>query len=233
MNSFERKIQTRLRMHPEMLRTLLATPTEETVETLTQYRIFESKNAYLGQLLFSLIPQWEYLACDGNEALGKLIRLLETARISPIKPEDQLLRSNLLRIRILAETPGLFPFSPYYIQENLLKFLEASDVIADLPQLQVIAFTPEEISPLADGLEDYKLSPISRRYVQNLFHPERRQAILSVLAHLAKNYPLLGTCRQSYALMLSLDEIEQWNRHPFCLRLLSNRFWEYRTQEIL
>lgn len=233
MNSFERKIQTRLRLHPEHLRTLLAFPAEETIETLSQYHIFESKNAYLGQLLSSLLPQWESLACDGNETLGKLLRLLESTRISPIPHEDQLLHANLLRLRILAETPGPFPFSPFSIQENLLKFLANSEALADLPQLEVISFSPVEISPLTSELEHYKLSPISRRYVQNLFHPERQQAILSVLAFLAKNYPLLGTCRQAYAVMLSLDEIDQWNQHPFCLRLLANRFWEYRTQEIL
>lgn len=233
MNSFERKIQTRLRLHPERLRTLLALPTEETVETLTQYHLFESKNAYLGQLLSSLLPIWETLACDGNETLGKLLRLLENTRISPIKHEDQLLHSNLLRLRILSETPGPFPFSPLSIQENLLKFLTGSEVLADLPQLEVISFSPAEISPLTAELERYKLSPMSRRYVQNLFHSERQQAILSILAYLTKNYPLRGTCRQAYAVMLSLDEIDKWSQHPFCLRLLANRFWEYRTQEIL
>lgn len=233
MNSFERKIQTRLRLNPQRLRLLLALPTEETVETLSQYHIFESKNAYLGQLLSSLLPQWEVLACDGNAALGKLLRLLENSRITPIQQEEQFLRSNLLRLRILAETPGPFPFSPLNIQENLLKFLTNSEVLADLPQLEVISFSPEEISPLTSELERYKLSPISRRYVQNLFHPERQQAILSVLAYLAKNYPLRGTSRQAYAVMLSLDELDKWSKHPFCLRLLANRFWEYRTQEML
>lgn len=233
MSSFERKIQTRLRLQPERLRLLLALPTEETVETLNQYHIFESKNAYLGQLLSSLLPQWEVLACDGNEALGKLLRILQNTSISPIKHENQILHSNLLRLRILAETPGPFPFSPLQIQENLLKFLINSEVLADLPQLEIISFSPSEISPLATELERYKLSPISRRYVQNLFHPERQEAILSVLAYLAKNYPLLGTCHQAYAVMLSLDEVDQWSRHPFCLRLLSNRFWEFKTQEIL
>lgn len=233
MNSFERKIQTHLRLHPEKLRKLLTLPTDETVETLIHYRILESKNTYLGQLLFSLLPQWEYLACDGNEALGKLIRLLENGRISPILHEDKILRSNLIRMRILAETSGHFPFSPLSIQENLTDFLTDSEILADLPLLEVIYFSAEEILPLVSELEQYKLSPLSRRYVQNLFHAERREAILTALAHLAKNYPLLGTSRQAYALMLSLDDIDLWSEHPFCLRLLANRFWEYRTQEIL
>ena len=233
MNSFERKIQTHLRLHPEKLRKLLTLPTDETVETLTHYRVLESKNAYLGQLLFSLLPQWEYLACDGNVALGKLIRLLENSRISPILHEDKILRSNLIRLRILAETSGHFPFSPLSIQENLTDFLTDSEILADLPLLEVIYFSAEEILPLAGELEQYKLSPLSRRYVQNLFHAERREAILTTLAYLSKNYPLLGTSRQAYALMLSLDDIDQWSQHLFCLRLLANRFWEYRAQEIL
>lgn len=233
MNSFERKIQTHLRLHPEKLRKLLTLPTDETVETLIHYRVLESKNAYLGQLLFSLLPQWEYIACDGSEALGKLIRLLENSRISPIAHEDYILRSNLLRLRILAEASGHFPFSPLYIQENLLDFLADSETLADLPLLEVIYFSVEEILPLASELEQNKLSPLSQRYVQNLFHPERQEAVLTALAYLAKNFPLLGTSRQAYALMLSLDDIDLWSGHPFCLRLLSNCFWEYRARQIL
>lgn len=233
MNSFDKKIQTRLRMHPEMLRNLLASPNQEAIETLTRYQIFESRNVYLGQLLLSLLPQWEYLACEGNEDLGKVIRVLEEKRISPIQKESEFLRSNLLRIRILAETPGLFPFSPFYIQENLTQFLDTSELLADLPQCEAVSFSEEELSPLANDLTQYRIGPLSRRYVQNLFHPARQEAILSVLAYLAKNYSLLGTCRQAYALMLSLDDLNLWSKHPFCVRLIANRFWDYRAKEIL
>ncbi|WP_018213600.1 hypothetical protein [Desulfitobacterium hafniense] len=233
MNSFDKKIQTRLRMHPEMLRHILTEPNEETLTTLTRYKLFESKGAYLGQLLLSLLPQWEYLACEGNAHLGQIIRNLEKTPISPVAQESDFLRANLLRIRILAETPGVFPFSPLIIQEHLLNFLEGADLIADLPQLTVINFSRDELRPLASELAQYRLSPLSRRYVQNLFHQERQEAILANLAYLCKNYPLLGTCRQAYALLLSLDNIENWSKHPFCLRLVSNRFWDYRTKEIL
>jgi hypothetical protein len=231
MNSFDKKIQTRLRMHPEMLRNLLVIPNQDAIDTLNRYQIFESRNAYLGQLLLSLLPQWEYLACEGNADLGKVIRILDSKRISPIQEEAEFLRTHLLRIRVLAETPGIFPFSPFYIQENLTRFLEASELLADLPQCEVVSFSNEELLPLAHDLSQYRISPLSRRYVQNLFHPERREAILSVLAHITKNYPLLGTCRQAYALMLSLDEPEIWSSHPFCVRLIANRFWEYRVRE--
>lgn len=233
MNSFDKKIQTRLRMHPEMLRSILADPDEETLTTLTRYRVFESKGTYLGQLLISLLPQWEYIACEGNAHLAKIIRNLETTQISPVNHEADFLRANLLRIRVLAETPGIFPFSPYTIQENLLHFLEGADLLADLPQLSAIHFTRDELRPLASELAQYRLSPLSRRYVQNLFHQERQEAILSHLAYLSKNYPLLSICRQAYALLLSLDNIENWCRHPFCLRLVSNRFWDFRLKEIL
>lgn len=233
MNSFDKKVQTRLRMHPEMLRNLLATPNKDALETLNRFQVFESKNSYLGQLLLSLLPQWEYLACEGSEYLGKLIRILENKRISPIEQEAGFLRSNLMRIRILSDTPGLFPFSPFYIQENLTRFLESSELIADLPQCEVLSFSKEELAPLASELAQYRISPLSRRYVQTLFHPERQEAILSILAYLAKNYPLLGTCRQAYALMLSLDDLEVWSRHPFCVRLVANRFWEYRVKELI
>jgi hypothetical protein len=233
MNSFDRKIQTRLRMHPEMLRNLLSNPNQDAIDTLSRYQIFESRNAYLGQLLLTLLPQWEYLACEGNEDLGRIIRILEEKRISPIEQEANFLRSNLMRIRVLAETPGLFPFSPFYIQENLTRFLESSEIIADLPQCEVISFTKKELAPLAEELSQYRIGPLSRRYVQNLFYPERQEAILSVLAHIAKNYPLLGTCRQAYALMLSLDELGHWSQHPFCVRLVANRFWDYRIKELL
>lgn len=233
MNSFDKKIQTRLRMHPDMLRNILADPNEETLATLARYKIFETRGAYLGQLLLSLLPQWEYIACEGNEHLGKIIRNMEKTQISPITQKSEFLQANLLRIRVLAETPGVFPFSPFTIQENLLRFLEGAEQLADLPQLAVVHFSKEELKPLASELAQYRLSPISRRYVQNLFHRDRQEAILANLAYLCKNYPLLGTCRQAYALLLSLDNIENWSRHPFCLRLVSNRFWEYRIKEII
>lgn len=233
MNSFDKKIQTRLRMNPEMLRNLLATPNQDAIDALSRYQIFESRNAYLGQLLLSLLPQWEYLACEGSEDLGRVIRILENKRISPVEQEAKFLRSHLLRIRILSETPGLFPFSPFYIQENLTRFLESSEMIADLPQCEIISFSKEELTPLASELSQYRISPLSRRYVQNLFRPERQEAILSVLAHIAKNYPLLGTCRQAYALMLSLDDLELWSKHPFCVRLIANRFWDYQVKELI
>lgn len=233
MNSFDRKIQTRLRMHPEMLRNILAEPNEETLPTLTRYKIFESKGAYLSQLLLSLLPQWEYLACEGNPHLGSILRDLEKSLNSPVPQELDFLQANLLRIRILTETPGVFPFSPFMIQEHLLNYLEGADQLADLPQLAVVHFSRDELRPLASELAQYRLSPLSRRYVQNLFHRERQEAILANLAYLCKNYPLLGTCRQAYAVLLSLDNIENWSKHPFCLRLVSNRFWDYRTKEIL
>lgn len=233
MNPFDKKIKTRLRMHPEMLKNILLEPKEDTLDTLQRYQIFESKGAFLSQILLSLLPYWEFSACEGNFHLAKVIRHLENTPISPSPEEEKFLRANLLRIRLLAETPGTFPFSPFTIQENLLEFLQHAELMADLPQVKVVQFTKEELAPIAPELARYKLNPLSRRYIQNLFHTQRQEAILGVLAYLAKNYPLLGTCRQAYALLLSLDNIENWSRHPFCLRLISNRFWEYRAKEIL
>lgn len=231
MNSFERKMQMRLRLHPEMWHSLLAVPTEENVQTIINFKLFESPNARLASTLLSYLPFWELQACEGDEVLVHFIKHLEKAQISPLPAEEKIIKSNLQRIRILAATPGMFPFSPQYIQENLLRFLESSDTIADLPEFNIVSFTREEITPLEVELVRYRLHPHSRRYVQNLMYSERREAILAVLAYIAKNYPLLGTCRQAYALMLSLDNSEIWSKHPFCLRLIANRFWEYRLEE--
>lgn len=231
MNSFERKFRSRLISHPQMWHAYLANPTSETVQTVINYRLFDSPRSDLTPLISNLLPLWENEACEGNESLVQLIRYLEQIKLSPFPLEDNSIHPNLLRIRILASTPGVFPFSPTYIQENLVRFLESSDCLADLPEFQVVAFRAEEIESLASDLALYRLSPHSRRYVQNLFHPERQEAILSVLAYIAKNYPLLGTCRQAYALMLSLDKPEIWSHHPFALRLIANRYWEYRLQE--
>lgn len=232
MNSFERKFRSRLMSHPHLWHTYLTNPTTETVQTIISYRLFDSLRSDLTPVLSTLLPLWENEACEGNESLARLIRYLEQIKLSPLPQEDDSLHPNLLRIRILASTSGVFPFSPTYIQENLVRFLESSDCLADLPEFQAIAFNPAEIEPLASDLAVYRLSPHSRRYVQNLFHPERRESVLSVLAYIAKNYPLLGTCRQAYALMLSLDKPELWSHHPFALRLIANRYWEYRLQEV-
>ncbi|NMA68991.1 MAG: hypothetical protein GX958_06190 [Desulfitobacterium sp.] len=233
MNPFDKKISTRIRMHPEMLRNILLEPQEDTLDILQRYNLIESKGAFLSRILISVLPYWEFAACEGNLHLARVVRFLEKVPLSPSQEEERFLRANFLRIRLLAETPGTFPFSPFTIQESLLEFLQNAELLADLPQAKVVKFTRDELAPIAPELARYRLNPLSRRYVQNLFHPQRQEAILGVLAYLAKNYPLLGTCRQAYALLLSLDNIDNWSRHPFCLRLISNRFWEFRAMEIL
>ena len=230
MNSFNKKLQTKLRMHPQMLLNFLANPNEKTVETLNNLQIFESKNIYLGQLLHSLIPRWELLACNGNMAVSELIKSFKDKRLSLVDQEAEFLRSNLLRIRILADTPGRLCFCPQYIQENLLKFLDMAELIADLPHLENVHFSKEELVPLSKDLSKYHLGPLSHRYVQNLFYPVRQEAVLSTLAHLAKNHPLLSICRQAYAIMLSLDVSDYWSHNPFILRLIANRFKEYQAK---
>ncbi|MHB1405205.1 MAG: hypothetical protein ACYCV0_06405 [Desulfitobacteriaceae bacterium] len=231
MNSFERKFRTRIASHPQMWHSYLANPTTETVRMVINCRLFDSPRLELASILNSLLPLWENEACEGNQSLAELIRYLEELKICPLSQEEDPLRPNLLRLRILASTPGIFPFSPTYIQENLARFLESSDCLADLPEFQAVAFSSQEIEPLSSDLAIYHLSPHSRRFVQNLYYADRRETVLSILAYIAKNYPLLGTCRQAYALMLSLDKPEIWSHHPFSLRLIANRYWEKRLQE--
>lgn len=230
MNIFQRKLIGRLRHHPEMWRTLLMNPNQETLNTLIDLQQLEQP-PHLGPWIFPVLPLWEHEACEGNEILAEVIRRLEQMRLSPLLTEDAMLRPVLQRIRILASTPGLFPFSADYIQENLPRFLDSAEVLADLPELQTVYFSPEEINPLSQDLSRYRISPLSRRYIQNLLHPERREAILSVLANIAKNYPLLGTCRQAYAVILTLEKPELWSQNPFCLRLIANRYWEQQATE--
>jgi len=231
MNIFQRKLSGRLRQHPELWRTLFMNPNQETLETLRGLHHLEP-HPHLGPWLFPVLPLWEHEACEGNEVLAEIIRQLEQARLSPLQTEENLLRPILQRIRILASTPGLFPFSADYIQENLPRFLESAEVLADLPELEIVNFTAEEIEPLGSDLSRYRISPLSRRYIQNLFYPERREAILSVLANIAKNFPLLATCRQAYAIMLTLEKTELWSQNPFCLRLIANRYWEQHITQL-
>lgn len=231
MNSFQRKMLGRLRQHPEMWRSLLSNPSEKTLDTIIEYHLVEQPVLNLAPWLFPILPLWEQEACEGNETIGQIIQHLEKKRLSPLASEDELLRPTLQRIRILATTPGQFPFSADYIQENLAKFLDSAELLADLPELEVVAFSQEEISPLNHDLLQFHFPPLSQRYVRNLFYPERREAILALLAHIAKNYPLLGTCRQAYAVMLSLEQTELWSQNPFCLRLLANRFYDYFTAD--
>ncbi len=231
MMTYEQKREARLRAHPQILRSLLQVPNEQTMDLIISANLLDKPNRHLIALICSLLPEWEELACNGSELLSNFICYLENQSLKELDTEEELLLSNLKRIRILSSTPGRFPFSPMYIQEHLFQFLESSESVADLPELAVIAFSEDEISPLTLDLLRYKLHPHSRRYIQNLFYLERREAILSVLAYVAKNYPLLGTRRQAYSLMLSLDNSKVWSQHPFCLRLIANRFWEFRLDK--
>ncbi|MDQ7092004.1 hypothetical protein REC12_00145 [Desulfosporosinus sp. PR] len=229
MHHPERKQPASVAIHPELKRVLFANPTSESLNIMIEYQLFDQLKPSLTEDILKLLPYWEYLACQGNETVEVLIR-----HLSKHSPElfagNKLVEANLLRIRILAATPGIFSFPPLEIQEHLTQFLDTADILADLPQFEVIAFPLEEIKPLSSDLSRFRLTPHSRRYIRNLFHPERCEAILSVLAYIAKHYPLLRTCRQAYALMLSLDDADSWGQHPFCLRLIANRFWDYQSR---
>lgn len=213
-------------VHPELRRILLANPTRESLSTIMEYQLFDQHYPPLAEDILCLLPYWEQQACEGNVVIAALIQYM--AQSSPrFLKHEKMIHANLLRIQILASTHGIFSFPAIEIQERLEQFLHTSDLLADLPELEVVSFSVAEIAPLASDLTRFRLSPHSRRYIQNLFHSQRREALLSILAHIAKNYPLLSTCQKAYALMLSLDNPDLWGRHPFCLRLIANRFWDY------
>lgn len=231
MNPFQQKMFGRMRQHPELWRSLFSEPTPQTLQIIIEFHLLEHPTVNLTPWLLPVLPMWEQEACEGNEVVAQIIHQLERIKLSPISKEDEMLKPVLQRIRILASTPGFFPFSVDYIQENLSKFLECAEVIADLPEVQTIFFSTEEIAPLSNDLINYNVPPLSRRYIQNLLFPERREAILSVLAFIAKNYPLLGMCRQAYAIMLSLEKADLWSLNPFCLRLIANRSWDLQVEQ--
>lgn len=213
-------------LHPKLRRILLANPTQESLSTIIEYQLFDQPCPPLADDILCLLPYWEQQACEGNVVIAALIQYMAQSSPHFLKAE-KMIHANLLRIRILAATHGIFSFPALEIQERLEQFLQTSDLLADLPELEAVSFSTDEIVPLASDLTRFRLSPHSRRYIQNLFHADRREAVLSVLAHIAKNYPLLSTCQKAYALMLSLDNPDIWGRHPFCLRLIANRFWDY------
>jgi len=218
-------------IHPELRRVLLASPTQESLSAIIKYQLFDKPYQPLVEDILCLLHHWELQACAGNEVLATLIPYM--VHHSPrLLKSDKIIEANLLRIRILASTPGIFSFPPLEIQEHLFKFLDRSDLLADLPEFEVISFSCAEVLPLALNLTPFRLTPHSRRYIQNLFHAERREAILSVLAHIAKHYPFIPISRQAYALMLSLDNPDNWGTQPFCLRLLVNRFLDHKLSQL-
>lgn len=217
-------------VHPKLRHILLKHPTQESLSTIIKYQLFNQTHPLLAEDILRLLPTWEQQALEGNEGVAALIHYMAQQSLSSIK-EQRILRANLLRIRILASTPGSISFTAAEIQENLIKFLNTSDVLADLPELKVVSFSENDIKPLSSELSRLRLSPHSRRYIQNLFHPECREAILSVLAHLTKNYPILSICQKAYALMLSLDNPDIWGNHPFCIRLIANRVWDSKLMK--
>lgn len=219
-------------VHPELRHNLLANPNPESLSTIIKFQLFDQPSPALMDDIQSLLPNWEEQACEGNVVLASLIQYM-TQHSSHFIKKEPLIQSNLLRIRILASTPGSFSFPAQEIQEHLVQFLRTADVLADLPVFEAVFFHQDEISPLASDLTHFRLSLHSRRYIQQLFHLERREAIFSILAHIAKIYPILSTCRQAYALMLSLDNPDIWGQHPFCLRLLINRFRDYQLAKAL
>jgi len=229
VNDTDTKKSASLAVHPELRRSLLTNPTDESLNTIIEYQLFDQPCEPLANDILCLLPSWEQQACAGNGIIATLIQYM-SVHFPDFMKNEKIIQAYLLRIRILASTPGTFSFSPFEIQEHLIQLLQTSDVLADLPELDVVAFSADEIAPLASDLKRFHLTPHSRRYVQNLFHPARREAILSVLAYIAKSYPITFSCRQAYALMLSLDNPDIWAKHPFCLRLIAKRCWEFKIR---
>lgn len=228
MNYTEPRKSMSVAVHPELRRTLLANPTHDSLNAIIEYQLFDRPCQPLTDDILCLLPYWELQACEGNEILASLIQYMAQQSPSLLK-SDKMIGANLLRIRILASTPGILSFPPLEVQERLVQFLRLSDLLADLPEFEIVSFSASEIHPLEFDLTRFRLSPHTRRYIQNLFHPERREAVLSVLAHIAKLYPFIPTSQKAYALMLSLDNPAIWGTHPFCLRLVANRFWDYKA----
>lgn len=232
VNPFLHKLKKRLLARPDLWFSLLAKPTPETLWFIRSSGLGDRLGAMLssGQpWICNLYPLWEQQACQGSDNLKELLELILQPHPDPALQEDRVLRSDLLRMYLLASTPGRFPFSPSSIQERLLDFLPSAYALADLSELGGI-FSPDEILPLSKGLKEGSLSPHSTRYLQNLFYPERQRLILAALAYIAKNYALLEICRSAYVLMLSLNDPLLWGQHPFCQRLAYNHLRQYQSR---
>ncbi|HEX3015611.1 MAG TPA: hypothetical protein VHQ46_04445 [Desulfobacteria bacterium] len=92
------------------------------------------------------------------------------------------------RIPVESNQPGL-PFLPQEVAWNLQLYLDSASVLADYPQFRHIYFMPAEIAPLSADLEQYRLSPDNRTYLQKLLHTTRQGAIKTALLHFAQTYP--------------------------------------------
>src|SRR5665647_911553 len=145
MNRADNKNSTSVAVHPELRRILLARPTHESLSTIIEYQLFDQPFQPLADDILCLLPYWELQACEGNGVLATLIQYM--VQHSPrLLKNDKMIEANLLRIRILASTPGIFSFPPLEIQEHLVQFLHMSDLLADLPELEVVSFSAAEIT---------------------------------------------------------------------------------------
>jgi len=133
MNRADNNNPTSVAVHPELRRLLLAKPTHESLSTIIKYQLFDHPYQPLTDDILCLLPFWELQACEGNGVLATLIQYMVQHWPHLLK-NDKIIEANLLRIRILASTPGIFSFPPIEIQEHLVKFLHMSDILADLPQ---------------------------------------------------------------------------------------------------
>lgn len=146
MNYTNKQKQKLVTVHPELRHTLLANPTPESLNTIIEYQLFDQPYQPLVDDLLCLLPYWELQACAGNKALGTLIQYM-VQQLPCLLKNDKVLEANLLRIRILASTPGIFSFPPLEIQENLTQALNRSEILADLPEFEVVSFSAAEIPP--------------------------------------------------------------------------------------
>src|SRR5665647_837697 len=145
MNYTDNPKSTSVVVHPELRRTLLTNPTHESLNTIIEYQLFNQPCQPLADDILCLLPNWELQACEGNGFLATLIQYM--VQHSPrLLKHNKMIEANLLRIRILSSTLGIFSFPPLEIQEHLVQFLHMSDLLADLPELEVVSFSAAEIT---------------------------------------------------------------------------------------
>lgn len=228
-------------------------PVSSLVYLFDKYRITEKLPPAEVTRIFQKLSPYCYLSFAmfvNNLCAGKLMFMekdirrvlitslefaLESHQI-PLTGQNRVMQA-LLRLRNstlpeeIQELKLTIPFDPGEVLSNIDCFLKNADALADLPEFSSIYFSKEQIRPIGSQLENHRLNPFGKKYIQQLVNndTEIQKIIKRQLIKFINLYPFRFYTKQAFAVYITLGKTIPWENHPFIIRLIANSYWEQKA----
>jgi hypothetical protein len=146
-----------------------------------------------------------------------VILVLQDPAVPP--GERQKLHQALHLLRVAPEAPAGVSIRIRDVMDNISRYLDGSDILAELPDFQAVHFTNDELA-MFHGLNIPLPAPEVESQLEAVLLPLRKREILQATRRFARSCPLPRLANQAIAVYITLGEVIPWHRHAFIKRLL-------------